>query len=351
MVEIDLDITRAKTLPSEYYTDPHIFKSTLSKFKSSWNFIGHASQFEENTILPININEEQLVITKSQGQFSCLSNICTHRGMILQSEKECKKTLTCRYHGRTFSLDGKLKHMPEFEQAVDFPSPSDNLPHYNLEIWNDLIFISQEPKSSFRNWIHDISERMSFLDLEKMNYDSTRERNYTINANWALYVDNYLEGFHIPFVHKDLNNALEYNQYETELFENSVLQIGIAQEGVPYFDIPEGHQDSGKKVAAYYWWLYPNIMLNFYPWGLSLNIVKPKTVDTTEICYSGFILDKELLGSGAGGDLDKVELEDQFIVESCHIGMKSSSYKRGRYSPTMEKGVHHFHRILTDTSD
>ena len=114
MVEIDLDITRAKTLPSEYYTDPHIFRSTLSKFKSSWNFIGHTSQFEENTILPININQEQLVITKSQGRFSCLSNICTHRGMILQSEKECKKTLTCRYHGRTFSLDGKLKHMPEF---------------------------------------------------------------------------------------------------------------------------------------------------------------------------------------------------------------------------------------------
>ncbi|MAU74902.1 MAG: aromatic ring-hydroxylating dioxygenase subunit alpha [Candidatus Poseidoniaceae archaeon] len=351
MVEIDLDITRAKTLPSKYYTDPQIFESILSKFKSTWNFIGHASQFEENTVFPININQEQLVITKSQGQFSCLSNICTHRGMILQHGKECKKTLTCPYHGRTFSLDGKFKHMPEFEQAVDFPSPDDDLQNFDLEIWNDLIFISQEPKSSFSKWIKDISERMSFLDLEKMSYDSSRERNYTINANWALYVDNYLEGFHIPFVHKDLNDALEYNQYETELFENSVLQIGIAQEGVPYFDIPEGHQDSGKKIAAYYWWLYPNIMLNFYPWGLSLNLVKPITVDTTEICYSGFILDEELLGSGAGGDLDKVELEDQFIVESCQLGMKSSSYKSGRYSPTMEKGVHHFHRILTDSSD
>ena len=131
-----------------------------------------------------------------------------HISLIKQSTKQCKKTLTCRYHGRTFSLDGKLKHMPEFEQAVDFPSPSDNLPHYNLEIWNDLIFISQEPRSSFSNWIHDISDRMSFLDLEKMNYDSTRDRNYTINANWALYCDNYLEGFHIPFIHNDLNKVL-----------------------------------------------------------------------------------------------------------------------------------------------
>ncbi|RJU83455.1 MAG: aromatic ring-hydroxylating dioxygenase subunit alpha [Candidatus Poseidoniales archaeon] len=351
MVEIDLDITRAKTLPSKFYIDSQIFQSTISKFKSNWTFVGHTSQFDENSIFPITINQEQLIITKSDGEFRCISNVCTHRGMILQTEEECKKTLICPYHGRTFSLDGRLKNMPGFENAVDFPSENDNLPIFDLEIWNDLIFVSQDPELSFSDWIKDVNERMSFLDLGKMAYDSSRERYYTINANWALYVDNYLEGFHIPFVHKDLNNALEYNQYETELFETSVLQIGIAQEGVPYFDIPEGHQDSGKKIAAYYWWLYPNLMLNFYPWGLSLNLVKPITVDTTEICYSGFILDKELLGKGAGGDLDKVELEDQFIVESCHLGMKSSSYKRGRYSPTMEKGVHHFHRILTDNND
>ena len=347
MVEIDPDITRANTLSSKYYTDSHIFDSTLTKFKSIWNYIGHTSQFEENTILPVNINREQLLITKSQEGLRCLSNVCTHRGMILQNQKECKKTLTCPYHGRTFSLDGTFKHMPEFEQTENFPSKKDNLQNFDIDFWNQLIFISQEPKSSLANFMKEVTKRMNFLDLNKLRYDSSRERNYTINANWALYVDNYLEGFHIPFVHKDLNDALEYNQYETELFEDGVLQIGIAQEGVPYFQIPENHQDSGKKIAAYYWWIYPNLMLNFYPWGLSINVVKPITVDITEISYYGFILNDEFLGRGAGGDLDKVELEDQFIVESCQLGMISSSYQKGRYSPTMERGVHHFHRILT----
>lgn len=347
MVEIDPDITRASTLPSKYYTDPVIFESLLNQFKATWNYVGHTSQYEENTILPININREPMVVTKSGGKFSCLSNVCTHRGMILQSEKECKKTLTCPYHGRTFSLDGMLKQMPEFESTEDFPSEKDNLEHFNIEFWNQLIFASQAPDTPLSDCMKEVTERMNFLRLHELRYDSSRERNYTIGANWALYVDNYLEGFHIPFVHKDLNNALEYSQYETELFDGGVLQIGIAQEGVPFFEIPDGHKDSGKKIAAYYWWIYPNIMLNFYPWGLSLNIVKPLSVDKTEICYFGFILDEQLLGQGAGGDLDKVELEDQFIVESCQLGMKSSSYQRGRYSPTMERGVHHFHRILT----
>ena len=347
MVEIDPDITRASTLPSKYYTDPAIFESLLKQFKTTWNYVGHTSQYEENTILPININREPMMMTKSGGKFSCLSNVCTHRGMILQSEKQCKKTLTCPYHGRTFSLDGTLKQMPEFESTEDFPSEKDNLEHFNIEFWNQLIFASQDPDTPLSDCMKEVTERMNFLGLHELRYDSSRERNYTIDANWALYVDNYLEGFHIPFVHKDLNNALEYSQYETEVFDGGVLQIGIAQEGVPFFEIPDGHKDSGKAIAAYYWWIYPNIMLNFYPWGLSLNIVKPLSVDKTEICYFGFILDEQLLGQGAGGDLDKVELEDQFIVESCQLGMKSSSYQRGRYSPTMERGVHHFHRILT----
>ena len=115
MVEIDPDIRRAATLPSNYYTDSNLFESILSQFRFSWNYLGHDSQFEENTIIPIKINREQMIITKSQGEFNCLSNVCTHRGMIIQEKEECKKTLTCPYHGRTFSLDGILKQMPEFD--------------------------------------------------------------------------------------------------------------------------------------------------------------------------------------------------------------------------------------------
>ncbi|MFL2957089.1 MAG: SRPBCC family protein [Candidatus Thalassarchaeaceae archaeon] len=119
--------------------------------------------------------------------------------------------------------------------------------------------------------------------------------------------------------------------------------------GEPCFELPEDSPDFGRKIAAYYWWLYPGLMLNIYPWGLSVNIVVPEEVGKTRVIYRGYVADPEMLGKGAGGDLDKVELEDQKIVEGCMRGVSSSAYDRGRYSPTMETGVHHFHRMLTDS--
>ena len=347
MVEINPDITKARTLSSSYYTDSTTFHSIFSKFTNFWHYVGHYSQFEDGLVKPFTIGEEPIIISKSGGSFNCFSNVCTHRGMILVNDEGCRKALVCPYHGRTFSLDGDFKSMPEFEKVEDFPTAKDNLSKFDLTIWNNLIFALVNQTDETNNWFDSVKQRMSFLDIQNFTYDSSRERKYTIDANWILYVDNYLEGFHIPFVHKELNKALDYGQYETELFDGGVLQIGIAQEGVPSFDLPNGHQDFGKNVAAYYWWLYPNLMLNFYPWGLSMNVINPISENETEVRYYGFVNDKKLLGKGAGSNLDRVELEDQFVVEACQKGMKSSNYSNGRYSPTMERGLHHFHMMLT----
>ena len=118
----------------------------------------------------------------------------------------------------------------------------------------------------------EMESRVGWMPIEKFEYDNSRNRCYEIRANWALYVDNYLEGFHIPFVHNDLNRTLDYDDYRTEIFDGGVLQIGIARDGEPNFEIPEESPDFGLKVAAYYYWIYPGLMLNFYPWGLSVNL-------------------------------------------------------------------------------
>ena len=162
-----------------------------------------------------------------------------------------------------------------------------------------------------------------------------------------LYVDNYLEGFHIPFVHPELNQTLDYSGYSTEVFEGGVLQIGKASEGDVKFDLPETHPDFGQEIAAYYLWLFPNMMFNFYPWGLSLNIVIPVSSEETRVLYRGYVKDATLAETGAGSILDTVEIQDQNIIEEVHKSMHSKVYDRGRYSPTREQGVHHFHRIIS----
>ena len=113
------------------------------------------------------------------------------------------------------------------------------------------------------------------------------------------------------------------------------------------FDLPAGHPDFGQDIAAYYLWLFPNMMFNFYPWGLSLNIVVPVSPTETRVLYRGYVGNAELAKEGAGSILDTVEMQDQHIVEAIQKNMQSSIYDRGRYSPSMEKGVHHFHRIIS----
>ena len=347
---IDSDICKAQTLPSRFYTDESTFASIISGFSSCWHFAAHESQLAENNVLPLEHMEslvgESMLLTRDD-VIRCLSNVCTHRGMLISTEACSASTLRCRYHGRTFGLDGCFRNMPEFEEVEGFPSPTDDLPSFDMKRWKGLLFTGNNP-SRFTECLEELEARIGWMPIETFEHDPSRHRSYDIDANWALYVDNYLEGFHIPYVHGDLHEELDYDSYRTELFEGGVLQVGMARDGESCFDLPESSPDYGQSIAAYYYWLYPGLMLNYYPWGLSVNLVIPISVNRTRILYHGFVWDSSKLGQGAGGDLDKVESEDQEIVEATQRGVNSGAYDRGRYSPTRETGVHHFHRILTN---
>lgn len=344
---IDEDIRRARTLPSQFYTEVDEFERLKSVF-TGWQFAAHRSELESNSIQPLEhieaINGESMVLMKGQ-ETNCVSNVCTHRGMRLALEACSKKTLQCRYHGRTFDLDGTFRHMPEFEQAIGFPSEEDNLKQFPLKQWMGMFFTAQGEGIDLP-W-DLLEQRLGFLAPESYSHDTDRERDHSVDANWLLYVDNFLEGFHIPYVHPELNQALDYSGYITETFDGGVLQIGKAMDGDVKFDLPPGHPDEGQDIAAYYLWLFPNMMFNFYPWGLSVNVVIPVSHNRCRVLYRGYVSDAELANQGAGSVLDTVEHQDQWVIEEVQKGMASKAYGRGRYSPTKEQGVHHFHRMLT----
>jgi len=341
------DIRVAQTLPSRFYHDETLFKSLLSIF-NGLQYAIHESDLSHNSITPIEhieaITGEPTIIVKGD-DVKVMSNICTHRGMRLISHSCTKSVLRCEYHGRTFDLDGVMKHMPEFEKAIGFPSDSDNLHQFTLNTWKGLIFVSQINEED-KPW-KELDDRFDFLDIESFTHDPSRDRDHKIAANWMLYVDNYLEGFHIPFVHPELNQTLDYSGYTTEVFDGGVLQIGKASKGDVKFELPDNHPDYGQDIAAYYLWLFPNMMFNFYPWGLSVNIVIPVSPSETRVVYRGYVKDETLAKKGAGSILDTVEIQDQEIIEQVNKSMRSKVYDRGRYSPTREQGVHHFHRMIS----
>jgi choline monooxygenase len=314
---VENDITQASTLPTLFYKNVALFElSKESVFAKSWQLTEASEHLQQSetafpfVLLPGFLNEPLVLVSNTSNQLNCFSNVCTHRGNIL----------------------------------VQHP---DHLHSVSVKQWHQFPFVSLNPSFDFAEIETVLEKYVGFLPTAQFRHAQEFSKDYLVNAHWALYCDNYLEGFHIPFVHPELNKVLDYKSYETVLFNYCNLQIGIGNSGEDSFDLPKDHVDYGKNVSAYYFWLFPNMMLNFYPWGLSINIVKPLSPQQSKVSFQTYVFNEEKFSRNAGAMLDKVEREDEFVVENVQRGINSRFYESGRFSPTREKGVHHFHTLLS----
>jgi choline monooxygenase len=301
---IDANIARAHTLDTAFYCEPQYFHAAKEKlFAPLWQYIGDADMLQGNaypfTLLDGYMNEPLLLTKDAVGNVRCMSNVCTHRGNLLVTEPCKLHNIRCKYHGRQFGLDGGFMSMPEFKEVEGFPSEADNLHNLTVFNWGKLLFTSLQATIPAQDVFADMMQRMHWFPMDKLRMVKERSREFTVKANWALYCENYLEGFHIPFVHAGLNQVLDFGEYTTELFRYSNLQLGIGKKGDVCFDLPASSPDYGKEVAAYYFWVFPNMMFNFYPWGLSLNIVLPQSPDECKVQFITYVLDDSKLDTGA----------------------------------------------------
>ena len=160
-----------------------------------------------------------------------------------------------------------------------------------------------------------------------------RTVSYEVACNWKVYVENYLEGYHLPFVHPGLNQLLSYNQYKTQLFrwyshQSSPIQSDLYGDG-----------------QAHYIFMYPNMMLNILPNRLQSNLVIPLSPTTCRVVFDYYthqtsVLDRDIAFS------DEVQGEDIHICERVQQGLMSGAYQAGRISPSQEKGVWHFQELI-----
>ncbi len=353
--EINPDIRVAQTPPAWFYTDPAVFDlMKRNAFARAWQFVADADVVKvPGNVYPSALLEgaldEPLVLTRDNDDaIHCFANVCTHRGNLVCEGAGTENSLRCRYHGRRFKLDGSFMSMPEFEEVANFPTAADDLPKVPFAKWKRLLFASIDPVASIEEYFKPMIDRVGWLPIEQFQPEPSRNREFVFRGNWALYVDNYLEGFHIPYIHAALNEQLDYDNYEVELFDRGVLQLGVADEGADAFELPNSSKDFGRRIAAYYYWFFPNIMFNFYPWGLSINVIKPLAVDLTRVNFISYVWKPNVLDRGAGSGLDRVEREDEAVVEATQRGLKSGFYTRGRYSVKRETGPHHFHRMAVE---
>lgn len=336
--DIDPELAQARTPPAALYTDPAWHDEVVERvLRRGWHHLHAVASAPGATVVPLELAGRPLVWT-SDGEERLLSNVCTHRGAVLV-DAPCKvHALRCPYHGRRFRLDGTPTTAPGFpEVPVDEVLPAAVIARSGPWRWGAV----QGPPA-FGTWWGQLADRLPDYPFEALKYDPTEDRDHPIDVPWLVYVENYLEGLHIPFVHPELARTLDLASYRTELLPYGTVQRGLAAAGEPALEL------GGERVAALYFWLFPATMVNVYPGGVSLNLVEAAGHGRCVVRYRTWVRDASLRGRGAGGDLDLVEAQDQAVVRRAWAGMRSGAWRPARYSPTHEQGVHHFHRLLAD---
>ncbi|MCB9684598.1 MAG: Rieske 2Fe-2S domain-containing protein [Alphaproteobacteria bacterium] len=346
-LDIDPDPLVARTPPRELYVDPALRARLRQRLVHGWHQLWEADEPGEANLVPARIAGEPVLWVGGEPE-RLLSNVCTHRAATLVDGPCTARAIRCPYHGRRFDLDGRFVAAPGFDAD---PGPDASLPRAEVRRVGPLRFGSYAPEIPFEDWWAPVRERTAAVgfDWEALRRDPAGDRLHTIEAPWLLYLENYLEGFHVPFVHKELQRVLDPRDYRHELLPHGTLQVGVApadDPGAPAF-VPTTGPDAGTRVAAWWFWLWPTTLVNVYPWGVSLNLIEDVAHGRCTVRYRAWVLDDASRGRGAGGALDLVEEQDQEVVLRAWAGVQAATlFRRGRYAPAHERGLHHFHRLL-----
>lgn len=341
-------IERAETIPSAWYTDPafHAWDNE-SIFSHHWQCAGHVSRVSRaGDYFLIDVAGNPLIVVRGKDeQVRAFYNVCRHRGGPLEVEESgCVKALQCKYHGWTYWLDGMLRGVPEFDYVQLFDRKDYGLIPVKLETWEGLIFVNlSENPAPLNDFVAGISERIAPIRLADKKF--YRKVEYQIRCNWKVYVDNYLEGYHLPYVHPELNKLLDYRNYVTETFPWYSLQYSPFAGGDNLYRAEKGE--------AFYYFIFPNIMLNILPGRLQTNLVLPLAQDKTLVIFEYYYDDVtspralQIIAEDIDYS-DRVQQEDIEICERVQMGLNSPAYDRGRFSVLREQGVYHFQSLLKE---
>lgn len=348
-----LPLSRAHTIPSAWYFDPEMYAVECEKiFGNTWLYVGRAEQVKApGSFLTIEIAGEPILVTRDEkGTLHAFHNACRHRAAQVINEPCGHATkLRCRYHGWTYDLAGHLRGTPEFDGVEEFKKEEQGLPPMAVETWGPLVFVHQgTPKQSLAEYLEPFPRMSADLGLGRLHFAGRRE--YELACNWKVFVDNYQDGgYHVNTVHPGLAGALDYSKYRTENHTFNSVQISPLK---PSDDPTVSKVRAGSH--AYYWWFFPNLMVNLYQGVMDTNLTLPLGPDRCRVIFDFYFTDVESEEARRFNEQSiavahQVQLEDWGVCEEVQRGLKSRSYDTGRFSVKREAGGYFFHQLLAKT--
>ena len=349
MLKTDSDLqpqalATATALPARFYTGEGTAAADQSAiFNRHWQYICHSSQIaDEGDYTVAELGQLPVIVIRTAEGIRGYHNVCRHRaGPLAQCSGKGAKQLRCRYHGWTYNLDGSLRTATEMKDVADFDISTVRLPSLQVREFEGLVFAASENPPPFEEFIEGIAERLAQSGYKLADLRFHQHLSYDIDCNWKTYVDNYLEGYHVPHVHPELNKLLDYRSYVTTTTRWHSMQFSPLESGDDLY---------GSGDALYYF-LYPNTMLNILPGRLQTNRVLPLPNNRCRVEFDFFYTASQGEQDDARRvrDLefsDVVQDEDIKICVDVQRGLDSGSYVAGRLNPLRENALHHFQELL-----
>jgi choline monooxygenase len=341
----------AYTIPAPWYTDARIARLELQNvFSRTWQSVGRTAQVEKpGQYVTATVAGEPIVAVRgSDGKLRAFYNVCRHHAMTVMNES-CGQAqqMRCPYHGWTYNLEGELRGMTEFEGVCNFDRAQNGLVPVRVETWENFIFVNLDPHAApLQEFLGALAGLAKPLNFGVLTF--VERRSYIQQCNWKVYVDNFLDGgYHVPHMHKGLNSVLDYTNYTIENVDRCCVQSSP----VAVDKSSEASAAATRKGdRAYYFWQYPNFMLNWYEGYLDTNLVIPLGVDRCEVIFDFYFGDTSEAQTPyireSMGVSERVQQEDIVICDGVQRGLSSRAYQAGRLSVRREAGEHLFHRLL-----
>lgn len=341
----------ARTLAGSYYTSEAVLHDeNRGLFASQWVCVGRdADLAAPGDYFVATVGGESIIVVRDRagGEIRAFYNVCRHRGTrICGNERgQFGETIQCPYHAWTYKLDGRLVGAPHMNEVPGFSMADHPLHRVAVGTWEGFLFISlaSEPRP-FDAAFAPMVGKFTRYNLRALR--SVRRIDYDVKANWKLILQNYSECLHCPTIHPELSTKLPYTSGANDLIEGPFLggymEIKAPNESATMSGracaIPLGEMGAEHQGRAYYYTLFPTMMLSLHPDYAVFYSVRPLAADRSTVRCEWMVHPDAPAAAGyniadAEEFWDRTNRQDWDICERSQAGVSSRAYAPGPYSP------------------
>jgi choline monooxygenase len=332
------------TLPADWYVDAARYeRERTSVFGGEWLwFTTEAAVADPGAYVARAYAGWPLLVRRdADGVLRAFHNVCRHRaGPLVDDGAGSCANLVCQYHGWAYAADGRLRSARDFGEELDPDGFA--LTPVNVAVWRGQVFVHLGADAPALD--DDLGAFFAeTLDFPVEAMTLVRAVEHQLACNWKTYADNYLEGYHIPLLHPELNRQFDAKRYRVDLGDRYCRHSAPPRAGQPPAAIsPLLPPGNGR-------WLFrwPNLALNIYGDAMNIEVIVPTGPQTCTVLYNHFFVDPDAADVADVIALaDTVMAQDQRMVETVQRNLASGSYRAGRLSPRHENGVVQFQDLV-----